>query len=59
MADDEAIPNLDAPDIALFEAAGTRRSVVAGDYLYREGDSAYDFYVLVCGGGDRPPDRQR
>jgi thioredoxin reductase (NADPH) len=47
MADDEAIPNLDAPDIALFEAAGTRRSVVAGDYLYREGDSAYDFYVLV------------
>jgi thioredoxin reductase (NADPH) len=47
MADDEAIPNLDAADIALFEAVGTRRSVVAGDYLYREGDSAYDFYVLV------------
>ena len=47
MADDEAIPNLDAADIALFEAAGTRRSIVAGDYFYREGNSAYDFYVLV------------
>ena len=47
MAHDEAFPNLDAPDIALFEAVGSRRSVLAGDYLYREGDSAYDFYVVV------------
>lgn len=47
MAADEAFPNLDAADIALFAAAGTRRSMDAGEYLYREGDSAYDFYVVV------------
>ncbi|MDQ1510980.1 MAG: thioredoxin reductase [Actinomycetota bacterium] len=50
MADDpEAFPTLDDADLAVFEALGTRRSIAAGDYLYREGDASYDFYVVVSG----------
>lgn len=41
------IPTLDPSEIAVFEAMGTRRFVEPGDFLYREGDSAYDFYVLL------------
>lgn len=46
------IPTLDAAELALFESLGTRRSIAAGDYLYREGDTAYDFFVLLSGAVD-------
>ena len=52
MADDveaEAFPTLGVADLAVLEALGSRRSVVAGEYLYREGDATYDFYVVVSG----------
>jgi thioredoxin reductase (NADPH) len=53
MADDaELAPTLDATDIDVLEAIGTRRSVAAGEYLYREGDSAYEFYVVLSGAVD-------
>jgi thioredoxin reductase (NADPH) len=45
--EDEATPTLDAADIALVAQLGTRRQVREGEYLYREGDVAYDFFVLV------------
>ncbi len=44
---DEAMPTLDASDIALVAELGTRRQVTAGEYLYMEGDLTYDFFVLV------------
>jgi thioredoxin reductase (NADPH) len=44
---DEAFPTLDAAEIATLEPLGSRRAVLAGDYLYREGDAAYDFYVVL------------
>ena len=48
MADEEAAtPTLDAADMALVAELGTRRQVEKGEYLYREGDVAYDFFVLV------------
>jgi thioredoxin reductase (NADPH) len=48
MADeDEATPTLDAADMALVAQLGVRRQVRAGEYLYREGDASYDFFVLV------------
>ncbi|MGH9919660.1 MAG: FAD-dependent oxidoreductase [Nitrososphaerales archaeon] len=48
MADDApAVPTLGADDVALLADLGTRRGVIEGDYLYREGDVAYDFYVVV------------
>jgi thioredoxin reductase (NADPH) len=40
---------LDAAEIASLDALGTRRPVAAGEYLYREGDPAYDFYVVLSG----------
>ncbi len=43
------IPTLDASEVAVFEALGTRRRIERGEYLYREGDSAYDFYILLSG----------
>src|SRR5258708_29555986 len=53
MADDgEAFPTLDDADIAVFDTLGTRRSIAVGDYLYREGDASYDFYVVVTGAVD-------
>jgi thioredoxin reductase (NADPH) len=53
MADDEvAFPILDAPEIASIDALGQRRTVSAGEYLYREGDARYDFYVVVSGAVD-------
>ena len=53
MADDaEAFPTLDDSEIAVFDALGSRRSIAVGDYLYREGDATYDFYVVVSGGID-------
>jgi thioredoxin reductase (NADPH) len=40
---------LDAGEIASLDVLGTRRPVAAGEYLYREGDPAYDFYVVLSG----------
>jgi thioredoxin reductase (NADPH) len=45
--DEEAFPQLDAADIDLIATLGTRRQVNQGEYLYREGDLTYDFYVVV------------
>jgi thioredoxin reductase (NADPH) len=45
--DEEAFPQLDAADVDLIATLGTRRQVHQGDYLYREGDLTYDFYVVV------------
>jgi thioredoxin reductase (NADPH) len=47
--DATAFPTLDDIEIAVFDALGTRRSVAEGEYLYREGDAAYDFFVIVSG----------
>ena len=47
MDETEAAPTLDAADIELIAGLGTRRQVNRGDYLYREGDVTYDFYVVV------------
>src|SRR2546430_12589903 len=53
MANDaEAFPTLDSASIAAFEASGTRQGTAAGDYLYREGDATYDFYVVASGAVD-------
>jgi len=50
MADQEVTsPTLDASEIAAIDALGKRRSVSAGEYLYREGDARYDFFVIVSG----------
>src|SRR3984893_12583462 len=45
----EAFPTLDGSGIAMFDALGTRRPMAVGEYLYREGDATYDFYVVVSG----------
>ncbi len=48
MADEtEAFPTLDPSEIALVAELGSRRQVSEGEYLYREGDVTYDFFVLV------------
>jgi thioredoxin reductase (NADPH) len=44
-------PLLEASEIAALEAFGTRRPTRVGEYLYREGDPAYDFYVVLSGAG--------
>src|SRR5438128_2592314 len=47
--DAAAFPILESADLALLESLGTRRSVTPGEYLYRQGDETYDFYVLLSG----------
>jgi thioredoxin reductase (NADPH) len=47
MDETEAFPVLDAADIDLIAQLGTRRRVSQGEYLYREGDLTYDFFVVV------------
>ena len=47
--DESAFPILDASELAALDALGTRRRMEAGEYLYREGDTAYDFYVVLSG----------
>jgi thioredoxin reductase (NADPH) len=42
-----ALPTLDAADLALIAELGVRRQVEVGEYLFREGDASYDFFVLV------------
>ncbi len=49
-ANDPAVsPTLADPELAVLETLGTRRSVTVGEYLYREGDITYDFYVILSG----------
>ena len=49
-ADDAvAFPTLTDSELAVLAALGTRRPVAAGEYLYREGDPTYDFYVILSG----------
>jgi thioredoxin reductase (NADPH) len=45
--DDEATPTLEATDMAIVARLGERRQAQAGEYLYREGDFTYDFFVRV------------
>ena len=50
MADDEtAFPTLDATQISFLGTLGERQSMGVGEYLYRSGDDAYDFFVIVSG----------
>jgi Na+:H+ antiporter, NhaA family len=42
-------PRLSDDQLARFARQGTRRSVAAGEVLYRPGDPGYDFYVIVSG----------
>jgi thioredoxin reductase (NADPH) len=46
---DSVIPTFDASELGLLESLGTRRAVHRGDYLYRAGDTSYDFYVVRSG----------
>ena len=46
---DSSVPTLDTAELALLEPLGARHRVEAGDYLYRAGDKAYDFYVVLSG----------
>ena len=46
---DTTIPTFDESEIAYLEPLGTRRTVQSGEYLYRTGDSGYDFYVVLSG----------
>lgn len=43
------VPLIDAAELATLETLGIHRTVSAGEYLYREGDAAYDFYVVLSG----------
>jgi thioredoxin reductase (NADPH) len=52
VVDDAAVPTLDDLQMAALDALGTRQSVATGEYLYREGDATYDFYVIVSGAVD-------
>jgi thioredoxin reductase (NADPH) len=53
LADDAvAFPTLDDSELAVLEALGTRRSVAVGEYLFREGDATYDFYVILSGAAE-------
>src|SRR6266851_5302327 len=49
-ADDAVLfPTLADSELAVLAALGTRRPVAVGEYLYREGDPTYDFYVILSG----------
>jgi thioredoxin reductase (NADPH) len=50
MADDaDAFVSLDGAELAELEQFGVRQPVAVGEYLYREGDVSYDFYVVLSG----------
>jgi thioredoxin reductase (NADPH) len=48
-ADTDAFPQLSDAELATLGRLGVRRAVAAGEYLYREGDASYDFYVVLSG----------
>ena len=47
LGDPAVSPQLNEDDIALFRALGEEHRVRKGEYLYRQGDATYDFYVVV------------
>jgi thioredoxin reductase (NADPH) len=50
MVDDPvAFPTLDEEELAHLQTLGTTRTMVAGEYLYQEGDPTYDFFVVLSG----------
>jgi thioredoxin reductase (NADPH) len=49
VTDESAFPTLDDSELASLEPLGIHRTVDVGEYLYREGDPAYDFYVVLSG----------
>jgi thioredoxin reductase (NADPH) len=48
-SDTDAFLRLSGADLAALGRLGVRRAVAAGEYLYREGDASYDFYVVLSG----------
>jgi len=48
-ADTDAFLQLDDAELAALGQLGVRRLIAAGQYLYREGDPSYDFYVVLSG----------
>ncbi len=48
MLDDAvAFPLLNDADLTLLEGLGTRQNVGNGEYLFRQGDETYNFYVVL------------
>jgi thioredoxin reductase (NADPH) len=45
----DAFPTLTEADLAYLQRHGSRRSVQAGDYLFRQGEQSYEFYVVLSG----------
>ena len=45
----DAFLQLNDAELAALGQLGVRRKVSTGEYLYREGDSGYDFYVVLSG----------
>jgi thioredoxin reductase (NADPH) len=50
--DEEATPTLNDADMAVVSGLGVRRQVQGGEYLFREGDVTYDFFVMVSAAVD-------
>ena len=50
--DNPAFPTLTPDQIERVRAAGRERAVGPGDLLFREGDDAYSFYVVLAGAVD-------
>ena len=44
-----AFPRLGTDLLPVLEKQGTRRTVEAGELLFREGDDSYDFFVVLSG----------
>ena len=49
MSDERVVATFDEAELAIVLPLGTRRRVEAGEHLYREGDTTYDFYVVLSG----------
>ena len=45
----DAFPSLSEADLALVQGRGGRRSIRAGEYLFRQGDQTNEFYVVLSG----------
>ncbi len=48
-AETDAFLQLTHAELAALAELGVRRAMSAGEYLYREGDLGYDFYVVLAG----------
>jgi thioredoxin reductase (NADPH) len=49
MSEVRAGASFDQAELEILEPLGRRRRVEVGEYLYRDGDTAYDFYVVLSG----------